>query len=57
MGLFDKLLGRPPEAAKTLGRNDPCWCGSGEKYKKCHQEADLKYFASKKPAPSCTRYG
>ncbi|MBN2377185.1 MAG: SEC-C domain-containing protein [Sedimentisphaerales bacterium] len=19
-----------------LGRNDPCWCGSGEKYKKCH---------------------
>ncbi len=23
-----------------LGRNDPCWCGSGEKYKKCHMEAD-----------------
>src|SRR4051795_4138214 len=20
----------------TLGRNDPCWCGSGKKYKKCH---------------------
>ena len=19
-----------------IGRNDPCWCGSGEKYKKCH---------------------
>jgi preprotein translocase subunit SecA len=19
-----------------LGRNDPCWCGSGKKYKKCH---------------------
>jgi preprotein translocase subunit SecA len=18
------------------GRNDPCWCGSGQKYKKCH---------------------
>src|SRR3982750_2341201 len=18
------------------GRNDPCWCGSGKKYKKCH---------------------
>ena len=18
------------------GRNDPCWCGSGEKYKRCH---------------------
>jgi preprotein translocase subunit SecA len=24
-----------------LGRNDPCWCGSGKKYKKCHMEADL----------------
>jgi len=19
-----------------LGRNDPCWCGSGKKYKHCH---------------------
>ena len=22
------------------GRNDPCYCGSGEKYKKCHMKAD-----------------
>jgi methionyl aminopeptidase len=22
------------------GRNDPCWCGSGQKYKKCHLESD-----------------
>ncbi|MDG5978055.1 YecA [Hydrogenophaga taeniospiralis CCUG 15921] len=22
--------------ADTPGRNDPCWCGSGKKYKKCH---------------------
>jgi preprotein translocase subunit SecA len=21
---------------KDIGRNDPCWCGSGLKYKKCH---------------------
>jgi preprotein translocase subunit SecA len=21
---------------KDIGRNDPCWCGSGKKYKKCH---------------------
>ncbi|RJQ36055.1 preprotein translocase subunit SecA [Candidatus Microgenomates bacterium] len=21
---------------KKLGRNDPCWCGSNKKYKKCH---------------------
>lgn len=26
-------------AAKT-GRNDPCHCGSGLKYKKCHATAD-----------------
>ena len=19
-----------------LGRNEPCWCGSGRKYKACH---------------------
>jgi len=19
-----------------IGRNDPCWCGSGTKYKRCH---------------------
>jgi hypothetical protein len=23
-----------------LGRNDPCHCGSGQKYKKCHLEKD-----------------
>ena len=21
---------------KQVGRNDPCWCGSGKKFKKCH---------------------
>jgi preprotein translocase subunit SecA len=31
--------GPSPQAAKAgpkLGRNDPCWCGSGKKYKRCH---------------------
>ena len=23
-----------------LGRNDPCWCGSGKKYKDCHMKSD-----------------
>jgi methionyl aminopeptidase len=23
-----------------LLRNDPCWCGSGKKYKRCHMESD-----------------
>jgi preprotein translocase subunit SecA len=22
--------------SEQLGRNDPCWCGSGKKFKKCH---------------------
>ena len=25
-----------------IGRNDPCWCGSGKKYKTCHEEFDRK---------------
>ena len=24
------------EPRRDLGRNEPCWCGSGRKYKKCH---------------------
>lgn len=24
-----------PQEKKTVGRNDPCWCGSRKKYKKC----------------------
>ncbi len=23
-------------SGERIGRNDPCWCGSGAKYKKCH---------------------
>ena len=25
-----------------IGRNDACWCGSGRKYKKCHENFDHK---------------
>ncbi|MBQ2632766.1 MAG: preprotein translocase subunit SecA [Kiritimatiellae bacterium] len=28
-------VGRPPQAVQVVGRNDPCPCGSGKKYKKC----------------------
>ncbi|HYM65054.1 MAG TPA: SEC-C metal-binding domain-containing protein [Candidatus Sulfotelmatobacter sp.] len=32
-----KPVSSPPKNdKKKLGRNDPCWCGSGKKYKKCH---------------------
>lgn len=27
---------------KKLGRNDLCWCGSGKKYKHCHEAFDEK---------------
>lgn len=27
---------------KKIGRNDPCWCGSGRKYKVCHMAFDEK---------------
>jgi len=27
---------RPAQATARVGRNDPCPCGSGKKYKKCH---------------------
>jgi preprotein translocase subunit SecA len=39
----DPDAGRQPVVAQrrvdeheSLGRNDPCWCGSGKKFKKCH---------------------
>ncbi|MBR4208937.1 MAG: methionyl aminopeptidase [Lachnospiraceae bacterium] len=25
---------------KKIGRNEPCWCGSGRKYKTCHEAMD-----------------
>ncbi len=30
-----------------ISRNDPCWCGSGKKYKKCHEEFDRKLLSLK----------
>ncbi len=27
---------RVVDQSQQIGRNDPCWCGSGKKYKKCH---------------------
>ena len=25
-----------PKEGDKIGRNDPCWCGSGRKFKQCH---------------------
>lgn len=39
---FDVVDDNEPfeRAEPKLGRNEPCWCGSGKKYKKCHLDAD-----------------
>ena len=42
---FDSVLSQKKETetirvSKRPGPNDPCWCGSGKKYKKCHMESD-----------------
>lgn len=31
----DGKMGPPPRKVQKIGRNDPCTCGSGKKYKKC----------------------
>jgi hypothetical protein len=38
---FDAVNDEPFERAEPKpGRNEPCWCGSGKKYKKCHLDSD-----------------
>jgi methionyl aminopeptidase len=37
---------RPPN--KLPRPNDVCWCGSGKKYKKCHQEPDVDYLKAER---------
>ncbi len=37
---------------KQFGRNDPCWCGSGRKYKHCHLRADQGRDGENAPAPA-----
>jgi hypothetical protein len=31
-----------PRDGKLPGRNEPCWCGSGKKYKQCHFRKDAE---------------
>ncbi len=37
---------------KIPGRNEACWCGSGQKYKKCHLIEDERK-AAKNRALNC----
>jgi preprotein translocase subunit SecA len=36
IGSGEAAAPQPVHAGKKVGRNDPCPCGSGKKYKKCH---------------------
>jgi len=45
---------QPHKGGEKLGRNDPCWCGSGKKYKDCHLRSDkqagtIRYVTRKTP--------
>ncbi|PCI30304.1 MAG: preprotein translocase subunit SecA [SAR324 cluster bacterium] len=31
---------QPVRKGKVIGRNEPCYCGSGKKYKQCHMKID-----------------
>jgi uncharacterized protein YecA (UPF0149 family) len=57
MSIFNKLFNRPPQSAMNLGRNEPCWCGSGKKYKKCHYASDKRYFSTKSANAACKSGG
>lgn len=35
----EETVAKPVTTEKTPGRNDPCWCGSGKKFKKCHGQS------------------
>jgi len=39
-GLKRLVLGPEETQIPDLNRNDRCWCGSGKKYKQCHQAED-----------------
>ena len=51
MGIIEKLgalfSSKDEEMPQVRpGRNEPCWCGSGKKYKKCHEPEDHKKRAN-----------
>ncbi len=35
-GMAEEVVLQPVRVEKTPGRNEPCFCGSGKKYKLCH---------------------
>ena len=64
MSLLDFLLSKPLRTAAStdrpaglLGRNQPCWCDSGRKYKHCHLAADQELSARRRALEqSCNQF-
>ena len=58
MGILDRIMSaltsskEEPPAARP-GRNEPCWCGSGVKYKKCHLPHEEAKAAEKACSIKC----
>ena len=53
LGEAPQIIGAPPKKVR-VGRNDPCPCGSGRKYKKCHLAMEQGSYVrdpSKLPQP------
>jgi hypothetical protein len=55
IGAFKKAVcvGDPVKPVDKLGRNDPCWCGSGKKYRRCHMEFDNRRYSAALAARAC----
>jgi uncharacterized protein YecA (UPF0149 family) len=58
MGLFERIKSVFQDAEEKVPavkpeRNEPCWCGSGKKYKKCHLLEDDKKTAARACSLSC----
>ena|GEM_PF-380215 len=50
------LAGRGAGVSWPPGRNDPCWCGSGRKYKKCCDTVPVDPARRERPAPDAAVY-
>ena len=51
MSTLKRLVAGPePQSIPDLGRNDRCWCGSGQKYKSCHLDSDSRKRAAMRSA-------
>ena len=45
--------GQKETPAVKPGRNEPCWCGSGKKYKKCHLSDEERRAGERACALNC----